>query len=265
MTPAAWKKGIIVVIILVIILVLGFFAYLAFQFEQGAGRSERHDFHYSIDLSYSRTIENVTILLPVPELNGSPFIADMVVQGSVDSVPEGWNFSIDVVNGTPMLAIRAERMVPEYHGYPIAIEPGQSPLPTTVAPGTEYSPKTPILMPVQFGVMLAVNRTIDTHDPFGREPLFARCSTFTPYQDPVMQHRGTWYSYTTPVYLDHSSDPGTEVSIHTAIQGTNSIWRGGWIYNSYQDTLTLESVNGTGWIDARGNVNTGEGVYYSRY
>jgi len=248
-----------------IILVLGSLAFLAYQFEQGASGSEQHYFHYTFDLSFSTTIENVTMLIPVPELNGTPVLADMVIQGNGSGVPDSWNLSIEEVNGSPMLAIRAERMVPQYHGYPIAIEPGQSPLPITLVPGTEYSIETPILQPVHFGTMLSVNRTIDTHDPFAQEPLFARCSTFTPEKDTGVQYRGTWNSYTVPLYLDYSSDSGTEISIRTTFQGTNSIWRGGWVSNSYQDTITLDPVTATGWIDASGNLYTGEGVYYSRY
>jgi hypothetical protein len=43
----------------------------------------------------------------------------------------------------------------------------------------------------------------------------------------------------------------------------NSIWKGGWVYNRYSDTVSLELGNGTqGWVEVEGTFLTGDGVYY---
>ena len=96
-------------------------------------------------------------------------------------VSPDWNLSVVYENGTPMLAIRAARMVPEYHGYPIAIEPGASVLPTTRVPGHEYSSDTPVLIPVTVAVMETTGCTeINTRHPVGHEPVFFPEGVFTP-------------------------------------------------------------------------------------
>ena len=74
--------------------------------------------------------------LPVPELNNTPSFTESLLNKTAYGVPPGWDLSLVNKNGSPMLAIRAARMVPDYHGNPIAIEPeATSPLPTTLVTG----------------------------------------------------------------------------------------------------------------------------------
>src|SRR4030042_5456979 len=113
-----------------ILVVVSFIAWTAYQFDQAVARSERHDYSYVFDLSYNTTIHNVTFLLPVPELDHTPFFMESILNGTAYGLSSDWNYTIVRENGTPMLAITAARMVPEYHGYPIAIEPPMSVLPT---------------------------------------------------------------------------------------------------------------------------------------
>ncbi|MDD1712474.1 MAG: hypothetical protein LUQ69_04815, partial [Methanoregulaceae archaeon] len=168
-----------------------------------------------------------------------------------------WNLSVVRENGTPMLAIRAARMVPEYHGLAIAIEPGTSVLPTTRAPGHEYSGDTPVLMPVTIAVMETTPAEIETRYPVGHEPLFfpgkmfASSSNFPTYDHPV------------PVYIRYTSEQPVAVSLRVSVYGSNRIWRGGWVSNTYSDTVTLEIADGAqGWIEGKGKLITAEGVYY---
>ena len=128
------------VILVLVLLAVICFAWVTWQFDQSSRQSERHTYYYTIDLSYNTTIENVTLVLPVPELNSTPFFVASLLNGTAYGVSPDWNLSIVSENGTPMLAIRAERMAPEYHRYPIAIEPGKRVLPTTLVPGHEYLP-----------------------------------------------------------------------------------------------------------------------------
>ncbi len=263
MVQVSWNKVLIFLTIAVVVAVIALLGYFAYLFDQNAKQSERHDFHYSIDLSFNTTIENVTLLLPVPELDGTPFPPGLHETGILYGVPSGWNLSMEVANGSPMLAVRAERMVPEYHGRPIPIEPGQSPLPTTMVPGTEYSEETPILQPIHLGVMVPVHRTIETRDPVAHEPVFAPEGDFIEGKVSATPYEGKEYTHIVPIFIEYASGSTAAVYIRISIRGTNSIWKGGWVYNSYEDSVTVEREESPGWVDGMGLLRTEEGVYYS--
>ena len=240
-----------------------FFAYAAFQFDQVSRQSERHNYFYTIDLSHNTTLGNVTLILPVPELNTTPFFITTMLNGTAYGVSPDWNLSVIWENGTPMLAIRAARMVPEYHGYPVAIEPGATVLPTTLVPGHEYSPDTPVLMPVTVAVMETSGSEIDTRTPVGHEPLFFPRGNFTPGSCATPGCDGPVYDHPVPVYIEYTSERPVAISLSVSVEGSNSVWRGGWQSNSYADSLYLEISNGTqGWIIGEGKLITAKGVYY---
>jgi hypothetical protein len=254
-----WKLVILALILMAVI----FFAWVTWQFDQSALQSERHNYFYSIDLSYTATIDNVTLLLPVPELNTSPFFMESILNKTAYGISPSWNVTIVNENGTPMLAIRAERMVPEYHGYPIAIEPGASVLPTTRVPGHEYSGDTPVLMPVSIAVMETSASEIGTRNPVGNEPLFFPRGNFTQGSCVTPACDGPVYDHPVPVYIRYTSERPVVISLRVSVQGSNSIWRGGWLSNTYSDTVALEIANGTqGWIEGEGKLFTAGGVYY---
>lgn len=259
MLPEAVKKGLKYLLIGAVIVFIAFFGYLVFLFNQIPSESGEHYFHYTVTISHPSTIENVTILLPVPLLDGRPVLAESFLSRTVSGIPPDWNLSLEVANGTPMLAIRADTMVPEYHGYPIAVEPGQSPLPTTRAPGKEYSADTPVLMPVSLGTMFPVNRTIDTRNPVGKEPLFSPGGEFRLRPEHTQPYaRGREFEHTVPVYVSFTAGSPVAISISTSIEGANAIWRGGWISYAYTDTLSVEVTEPAGWIGARGVLVTEE-------
>lgn len=254
-----WKPVILAFILVAVI----FFTWIAWQFDQGTRQSERHTYFYTIDLSYTSTIENVTLFLPVPELNATPVLITSLLNGTAYGVSSDWNLLVASENGTPMLAIRADRMVPEYHGYPIAIEPGTTVLPTTRVPGHEYSGDTPILMPVTIAVMETGASEIDTRDPVGHEPLFFPGGTFIRGSCVAPGCDGFVYDHPVPVYVSYTSERPVVISLRVSVTGSNSIWRGGWLSNTYSDSVFVEVTNGTkGWIEGKGKLVTAEGVYY---
>jgi hypothetical protein len=254
-----WKLVILVFILVTVI----FFVYVTWQFDQSTRRSEGHHYYYSIDLSYTSTIEHVTLFLPVPELNSMPLLITTLLNGSAYGVSPDWNLSVVRENGTPMLAIKAARMVPEYHGYPIAIEPGTSVLPTTRVPGHEYTGDAPVLMPVTVAVMEESRSVIDTRTPFGHEPLFFPGGPFSPGSCDMPGCDWLLYDHTVPVYVSYTSERPVVISLRVSVTGSNSIWRGGWLSNTYADSVFVEVTNGTqGWIEGEGRLVTAEGVYY---
>jgi hypothetical protein len=255
MTPQLPKIRFKLFILVLVLLAVICFAWVTWQFDQSSRQSERHTYYYTIDLSYNTTIENVTLVLPVPELNTTPFFVTSLLNGTAYGVSPNWNLAIVSENGTPMLAIRAERMAPEYHGYPIAIEPGTRVLPTTLVPGHEYSPDTPVLMPVTVAVMETRASEINTRHPVGHEPVFLPNGVFTAGSNFPTYH------HPVPVYIRYTSEKPVALSIRVSIYGSNGIWRGGWVSNTYSDSVTLEIADGEqGWLEGEGKLMTAEGV-----
>jgi hypothetical protein len=246
-----------------ILIAVVFFAWTTYQFAQASSQSERHNYFYTIELSYTATMDNVTFLLPVPELNTNPVLMESILNRSAYGISPDWNLSMVRKNGHPMLAIRAARMVPEYHGYPVPIEPGTSVLPTTLVPGREYSSDTPVLMPVTIAVMEPGSPAINTRNPSGHEPLLFPGGNLTPESCVTPACDGLVYNHPVLVYISYTADRPVSVSLRVSVQGSNAIWRGGWLSNTYSDTIALEIANGTqGWVDGRGKLLTVQGVYY---
>jgi hypothetical protein len=209
------------------------------------------------------TIENVTLLVPVPELDGTPLLAGALVNGTGYGVPADWNLSFVAVEGRPMLSIRATRMVPEYHGYPLPVEIGKTPEQTPLLPVTGYSADTPVLVPIWCVVTESVPQAIDTASPLGHEPVFFPGGPFTPVNGTTPAYQGAVFTHRVPVYVQYTSDHPATISMHARIEGVNAIWKLGWIYNSYSDSVSVTLENGTqGWVEGEGALITGEGVYY---
>jgi hypothetical protein len=238
------------IILFVVILI----AWTAYRFDQASQLSEQHTYSYTIDLSYTSTIDNVTLILPVPELNSTPMFITSLLDRTAYGVSPDWNISVVHENGTQMLAIRADRMVPEYHGYPIAIEPGASVLPTTRVPGHEYSADTPVLLPVTVVVMEPRATEINTRRPVNHEPVFFPEGMFTPGSNFPM------YDHPVPVYVNYTSERPVAISLRVSVHGSNGIWRGGWVSNAYSDSVVVEIADGRqGWIQGEGKLVTAEG------
>lgn len=260
--PSSVKPWKILVIGFVLITLI-FFGWTWYQFDQMARQSERHTYQYSIDLTYDTTIENVTLYLPVPERNTTPFFIESLLNGTAYGVSPDWNITIVRENGTPMIAIRATQMIPDYHGYPIRIEPGVSVLPTTLVPGHEYSRDTPVLMPVSIISSEQSTREINTRSPVGNEPIFFPTGIFSQGAGIPPVYNGPVYDHTVPVYIRYTSERPAAISLSIGIHGSNMIWKGGWQSNSYSDTVLVDITNGTqGWLMGEGKLSTASGVYY---
>lgn len=246
-----------------VLLVLILVALATWQFDRVSHQSENHQYHYSVDLSTTTTIENVTLVLPVPELNNTPMFIASLLNKTAYGVSPDWDLTVAEENGTPMLAIRAPRLVPKYHGYPIAIEPGTTVLPTPLVPGHEYSPDTPVLMPVTIAVMEMSGSVINTRSPVGNEPLFFPKGAFTPGSCVRPVCDGIAYDHPVPVYISYTAERPVVISLRVSIQGSNSVWRGGWLSNSYTDSVVIEVTGGRqGWIAGNGKLITAQGVFY---
>jgi hypothetical protein len=253
-----WKFVVVIIVILAGILVIsGIFL----QWGQVTRNSERHDMTCSIVLSVNTTIENVTLYLPVPELYGTPVLAGAFVNRSAYGVPEDWNITIIPVEGRPVLSVRAPRIIPEYVGYPIPVEPVKTPDRTPLPPATAFSPETPVIVPVEMITMESWSSPINTTNPAGHAPVFRPRGEYSPARQNSPVYSGKAYAYRVPIYISYTAKTPVAVSITTRIEGVNSIWKGGWIFNRYSDTVSLVLENDTrGWVETGGTLVAGEGV-----
>ena len=224
--------------------------------------SEYHELRYQVGISTESVLENITLLLPVPFIQNTSLLGESLVKGEGYGIPPDWRLSLEQVNDTPLLKIFAAKIVPEYHGYPIPIEPGSTPIQTPQPAATTYSNETPILMPFEFGISQRVQQSIDTQDPLNREPLLSDPELLQsiPCQGPSLP--GRCYQYLAPIYVQYSSSEAGTLTLTLSSGGTNQWWEGGWSGNSYEETIevTVEN-NQQGWIQGEGFLSTGSGRY----
>jgi hypothetical protein len=224
--------------------------------------SEFHEYQYRVFLSTESSLENVTLILPVPFLGNTSSLGEALVKGDGYGIPPSWRLSLERVNDTPMLGIRADEIVPEYHGYPLPLEWGETPTVTPHPAATAYSEETPVLIPLDFGNSRRVEGSIETRSPLNREPLLVRPELVQPVpcRDPPMG--GSCYRFRVPLYVQYAPRNAGRITLSVSGGGINEWWVGGWSGNSYGDTveLTLEN-NQQGWIEAEGLLSTGMGRY----
>ena len=253
------RHSLLVVTILLIVIVLTIFFWQDMVIRK---ESDYHELRYQVDISAQSALENITLLLPVPFIHNNSLPGEALVKGEGYGVPPDWRLSLAYVNDTPLLKIFAATIVPEYHGYPIPIEPGSTPIRTPPPTATAYSNETPVLIPLEFGISQRVPRSIDTQNPFDREPLLSYPELLQPIpcKDPSLPER--CYYYIAPIYAQYSSSEAGILTISISNGGMNQWWLGGWSGNSDEETIevTLEN-NQQGWIQGKGFLSTGSGRY----
>jgi len=252
------KHLLVLFTILVVIILTGFF----WQGMVNRKESEYHELHYQVAISTQSVLENVTLLLPVSFVQNNSLLGEALIMGEGYGIPPDWRLSLEQVNGSPLLKIFAAQMVPNYHGFPIPIEPGSTPNQTPPPTVTAYSKETPVLIPLEFGISQRVQRPIDTQNPFDREPLLSDPESLTSIPCPGPSLQGRCYQYTALIYAQYSSGEVGNLTISISSGGMNQWWEWGWSGNSYEEAIevTLEH-NQQGWIPGDGYLSTGNGRY----
>lgn len=103
---------------------------------------------------------------------------------------------------------------------------------------------------------------VETREPIDREPLFRQGGQFTARPRSTPPYEGLEYTHPVRLYLSYTADGPVSVSIVPRISGSNSIWRGGWTFNAYQDLVLVEAGGQTGWIETDAVLVYGEGTYW---
>jgi hypothetical protein len=254
------RKLILLIAFLVIAVLLAVFSWQAMAIRR---QSEYHEYRYGVSISAPSVLENCTLLLPVPSVGNRSLPGEALARGDGYSVPQDWGLSLVQVNDTPMLRVFAPAIIPEYHGYPIAIEPGSTPGETPPPAATAYTERTPVMFPVDFGVSLKGADPIDTRDPFGREPLFAPPESYSPARCRWPHETGQCYRFPARIFAScRNSGIKGNLTLSITGGGTNQWWLGGWSGNSYSETMemTVEDLR-QGWVTGEGYLDTGSGSY----
>ena len=156
---------------------------------------------YSVMLDTNATLENVTLLLPLPVTgNGSGPVVDAVAAGAADA-PPGW--ASDVVDTERGLALRLRA-----DEVPAERRPD----------GRRYST-------YQFGVTVPADHVVDTATPYGEEPTLASVDGRRPRPCPnrVGDESGeSCFDFDSWVYLSYDAPPEADVGLVLVNNGVNT-------------------------------------------
>lgn len=283
-------------VLLITGLLLLFAVAVPFLLAENRERTGHHVIGYSVRISSDTPLDNLTLLLPLPSVNGTSVAGKGLAYGSGYGVPEGWNMTLERQNGSQFLKITGAQFMPERAPYPVPADEGSGengphpqdnltiqPIPlatkslvTDSRNGSGYAVgigpdanatiavrELPVLRPVEFGVREMMADTIETRDPFGAEPLLEPKENLreTGCTTPVPK-TARCFAYTSPVYIDYQSDGPADIEISVSVHASNEWWELGWSSNSYTDRVFVSPTEGRkGWVTADGSLLTGNGRY----
>lgn len=257
--------------------------------QENRARTGHHELDYRIMIRSAVPLENLTLIVPAPSVNGGKDAVPDLVQGSWSGIPTGSQVALVREGWVVMTRVTVPRFVPERHEVPVSIPEeygaycpagnghytaagcdGLPPGATRVSPGTSGTSGfagTPSLdmvtFPVELGTRREVERTIATRDPHGHEPLLYGGQGLVPVE---CSHPGTvttrCYAYESRLFVDHGSPGPVSLDIVVTEEGRNEWWELGWSGNSYTDHVSIHLEDDRkGWIAATGVLRTGDGRY----
>ncbi|MDD3111292.1 MAG: hypothetical protein PHU26_03245 [Methanofollis liminatans] len=262
----AYALGALAVIVLVLLLAGAALFYQAATPQEGKTEIAG-TYRYDVSLTTDAVLRNVTLIIPLPVHNDTSAIGEILSESGGYGVPDDWNLSVTMVDGTPMLVVAAAEILPRYAPRPIAVTAGEEPAgAVTVTYSSAYSDATPILLPYSFGAAVEADRTyytadldagpIDTKHPLDTEPVLAPKGNLTPAAD------GRRYTYDCPLYLSCDAPAGANLTLSIRFSGSNEWWLLGWSSNAYTDQILTEIQAKDGWRSVGGTLSTGEGRYF---
>ncbi|MDW7732121.1 MAG: hypothetical protein SCH66_06795 [Methanolobus sp.] len=229
--------------------------------------SFQSSYNYDISIRTNQTLNNVTLYIPLPVLGNSSSVGEKMLTKEFYERAPGWNFSIvDTMYG-PMLSIKTESIIPKYRSAPAPISDEEESTESVISESNRYSEETPIPVPVDFSIMEKSNRTINTKEPVGNEPVLQPKINLTESEEgdrvPTPENiNPQYYAYEGRIYAYYETSPDSDVEIYVNLYGINEGWSLGWTSNEYRDrTDTAITGPQDGWIPTSGELVTGDGVY----
>lgn len=264
-----------------LVIAMAFSVVVAGLFVLGGDRideSTESSYNYEVAIATNGTLHDATLYVPVPVVNGTSEIGELfvnevqyhrsapVVRG-YDSDPEPIEFTYELIETEhgPMLAISTDR-IEVTQVYYRTVENETMGWHERIDPA-EYDPTNP-MMGVQddgsftFSVSLAVNRSIDTIDPFGTEPLFATSELLMVDCRDGASESERCFEYDSHGYAAYESHPETTVYVRAGFEARNEWFSGGWSGNEYLQSSSIELVGPqSGWHVTTGTLDVGRGNY----
>jgi hypothetical protein len=229
-------------------------------------------------------LKNVTFYLHLPVYDNESASGNELVSRYLQE-EDGWNLSlVDTENGK-MLALRADRFVPEMRSPPATISDTSEEINGTWSVGNpepddeiqeEELPETgsqvnssgniQFAMPLEFRGELASDSEINTKFPLGNEPVLnpAYNLTLSTYDLPYSENKEppTVYNYDSLIYSDYEASPEAQVSLIVHFSGRNEWWIYGWNWNQYYEYIYADfSGPQQGWMPIKGKTTMGDGNY----
>lgn len=197
----------------------------------GGEREVLSRYGYMADIDPAAPLTDVTLYVPIPVLDGEPFLEDAIIGGGIR--PEEWSYSITDTEHGPMLAIDTAELQPGNRTYNIEFDSqADSEIDTREALDTE-----PTLHP--------------------KESVQSTECTFPHPEE--WDDRLRCYTFQSHLYGEYEPT-GTEVAMGISFTGENSWHNGGWTGNEYTED-THGFVDGTGWVTSTGSFKEGVGRY----
>ncbi len=256
-----------------LLLVLGSM-YLENKNEEVYNDSVMSNYEYNINIESNRTLQNVTLYLPVPVFENKSKVGLGMVNGNYYNKPSNWNLSLEDTEYGLLFKVEANEIQPVYHSLPVAIsEPEPEDIESDAAKeeqiveSHEYSEETPVLVPIDFGTSVKADRLINTRFPVGNESVLLPKSNLRESEEnseiPLPENISPeYFDYESLVYAHYDAPPDAEVQIFVQMYGRNEWWIYGWQYNEYSDRISIRlSGPQEGWIKAEGKLITGDGIY----
>ncbi|HII90962.1 MAG TPA: hypothetical protein HA262_02010 [Methanosarcina sp.] len=263
------------VLFFLFLLVLGSM-YLKNENEEMYNDSLMSNYEYDITLESNRTLQNVTLYLPVPVFENESKVGLEMVNGDYYNKPSNWNLSLEDTEHGLMFKMETVEIKPVYHSLPVAVpepEPGSESIEDEVeeeeqiVESNEYSEETPVLTSFDFGTNVKADHMINTKFPVGNEPvLLPKYNLRESEEEPIVplsEHLNPeYFDYESLVYAHYDTSNDTDVQIFVELNSRNEWWVYGWQYNDYIDRISIRlSGPQEGWVKAEGKLTTGDGIY----
>jgi len=265
--------GLILVVLL--LLMLGSW-YMKTQNEKMYNDSLMSNYEYDITITSNSSLQNVTLYLPIPVFENKSEVGLEMVNGDYYNKPSNWNLSLEETDYGLMLKIEAAEIQPVYHSLPVAVpepEPGSDdiegeiPEEEQIVESHEYSEETPVLVSFDFGTSVEADHMINTKYPIGNESVLLPKHNLRESEEgspvPLPEYiNPEYFDYESLVYASYNTSHDAEVEIYIDLDSWNEWWIYGWQSNKYTDRIYIKfSGPQEGWVQAEGELTTGDGVY----
>lgn len=266
-----WKRGLLVSGLVLVLLGAAVVGGLALYSDHLYRDSYGSYYSYEVSFASNETLDDLTIYVPVPVDDSGVRLVDSTVTATswdettpADAPPV--NVSIVETEYGPMLAITADAYPVETKYYRFEEHDGIGE--RIEIPESEYDPSDPDMLAydkrsVRVEVFIEAERSIDTRNPTGTEPLLApEFSRWDTTCEDTHFETVECFGVETSTYLSYEAPPETRTSLWVELRGSNEWWIFGWSGNEYSERF-LDEFTGAqdGWVAVEAELVTGWGNY----